>query len=107
MDVLELIGWSLVAAAAAWGLTVWWANLALAQLRRSMQEDVEHWKGEAARASEVAARLHREIATWSKGARQGREDVMALMPLLVAAQRLTAETTSEVSGAGPQKASPL
>jgi hypothetical protein len=95
MHELELIGWSLAAAATAWGLTVWWANLALAHLRRSMQSEVEYWKGEAARASEVAVHLRHEIATWSQGARQGRDDVIALMPLLVAAhQRLTAETAS-------------
>jgi len=103
MGALELIGWSLVAATVACGLTVWWANLAFAQLRRSMAEDVEYWKGEAARASEVATHLRHEIATWSKGARQGREDVIALMPLLVAAhRRLTAETAADVNRAEPQ-----
>jgi hypothetical protein len=84
MHAFELIGWSLVSAAAAWGITVWWANLALAHLRRSMQDEVEHWKGEAARARDVATYLRHEVTAWSRGAKQGRDEVMALMPLLVA-----------------------
>jgi len=85
MSFIELIGWSLVSAAAACGITVWWANLALSQLRRSMQQEVEHWKGEAARARDMATYLQHEVAIWSRGAKQGREDLMAMMPLLVAA----------------------
>jgi hypothetical protein len=84
MSVIELIGWSLVSAAAAWGITVCWANLALSHLRRSMQEEVEYWKGEAARARDMATYLQHEISAWSRGAQQGREDVIAMMPLLVA-----------------------
>jgi hypothetical protein len=85
MHAFELIGWSLVSATAAWGITVWWANLALAHLRRSMQDEVEHWKGEAARARDMATYLQHEVTAWSRGAKQGREDLMAMMPLLVAA----------------------
>lgn len=84
MRVVELIGWSLVSAAAAWGITVWWANLALSHLRRSMHEEVEYWKGEAARARDMATYLQHEVAARSRGAKQGREDLMAMMPLLVA-----------------------
>jgi len=86
MGVLNIIGWSFVAAATAWGVTLSWARLALAHSRALMQEDILYWHAEATRARELAAQLKREIATWSRGCQQGREDVIAIMPLLIAAQ---------------------
>jgi hypothetical protein len=100
MGVLDIFGWSFAAAAAAWGLTLYWANLALSHMRASMQDEVEYWQAEAVRARELAAQVRHEIATWSRGARQGREDVMAIMPLLVAAQ----ERLSGASADGVAKA---
>ena len=90
--VLDIIGWSFVAATTAWGLTLLWARLELAQHAAATHEEVRYWRAETARARAVAAQLKNEIATWSRGAQQGREDVMAIMPLLVAAQE-------QVSGA--------
>jgi hypothetical protein len=100
MSFIELIGWSLVSAAAAWGMTVGWANLAFSRLRRSMQQEVEYWKGEAARARDMATYLQHEVATWSRGAKQGREDLMAMMPLLVAAhEQLQGSRTADAADA--------
>ena len=82
--VLDIIGWSFVAAVTGWGITLYWARLALAQSLAAMQEEVRYWRAEAARARAIAAQLKQEIATWSRGCQQGREDVMAIMPLLVA-----------------------
>ena len=90
--VLDIIGWSFVAAVTAWGVTLIWARLTVVQSRAAMHEEVRYWRAETARARAVAAQLKNEIATWSRGAQQGREDVMAIMPLLVAAQE-------QVSGA--------
>lgn len=90
--VLDIIGWSFVAGATGWGITLFWARLALAQSRATMHEEVRYWRAEAARARAVATQLKNEIATWSRGCQQGREDVIAIMPLLVAAQE-------QVSGA--------
>jgi hypothetical protein len=86
MDVLNIIGWSFAAAATAWGVTLFWARLVLAHTRRVLQEDIRYWYAEAIKARELATQLKREIATWSKGCQQGREDVIAIMPLLMAAQ---------------------
>jgi hypothetical protein len=85
--VLDVLGWSLIAAAAGWALTLSWARAEFGRARRAMESEVQHWQAEAIRARELAARLKQEIAMWSKGCQQGREDVIALMPLLVAAQQ--------------------
>jgi hypothetical protein len=84
--VLEIIGWSIVAAVSVWGITLYWAKLALAKSRAAMREEVRYWHAEATRARELSAQLKHEIATWSRGCQQGRADVLAVMPLLVAAQ---------------------
>jgi hypothetical protein len=98
MDVLNIIGWSFVAAATAWGVTLFWARLAMAHSRALMHEDIRYWHAEAIRARELAAQLKHEIATWSRGCRQGHEDVIAIMPLLIAAQeRLSASGHAEMS----------
>ncbi len=86
MRVLDIIGWSVVAAVTGWGITLYWAKLALARSLAAMRDEVRYWHAEALRARELAAQLKLEIATWSRGCQQGREDVMAIMPLLVAAQ---------------------
>jgi hypothetical protein len=86
MRVLDIVGWSFVATVISWGITLYWAKLALAHSLAAMREEVRYWHAEAVRARELSAQLKHEIATWSRGCQQGREDVLAVMPLLVAAQ---------------------
>jgi post-segregation antitoxin (ccd killing protein) len=86
MNVLELIACSIVAAALAWAVTLAVSTAALARSRAAMHEEIRHWQAETARARARAAQLADEITTWSKGCQQGREDVIAIMPLLLAAQ---------------------
>jgi hypothetical protein len=96
MGVLSIIGWSFVAAITAWGITLSWAKLELARSRSVMQQDVRYWYAEAIKARDLAAQLKQEIATWSRGCQQGREDVMAIMPLLIAVQERIAGAKPEI-----------
>jgi hypothetical protein len=94
--VLDVIGWSVTAAALAWGLTLSWAGMAMARCRAVMQDEIDHWQGEAMRARRTVAQLRQEAVVWSRGRQDGREDLIALMPLLVAAQeRLASATVSD------------
>jgi hypothetical protein len=98
MAVLNVIGWSFVAAVTAWGITLSWAKLELSHSRTALQQEIRYWYAEAIRARELAAQLRAEIATWSRGCQQGREDVIAIMPLLIAAQeRLSGPTPAEMT----------
>jgi hypothetical protein len=87
MGVFDVVGWCIVSAATAWGVTLSWAKLALAHSRTRLQEEIRYWHAEAMRARDLAAQLKQEATTWSKAAQQGREDVIAIMPLLIAAQQ--------------------
>lgn len=88
LDVLE---WSVTAAALAWALTLSWACAAMARSRRVMQEEIDRWQAEAMRARRMVAQLRQEAIVWSRGRQDGREDLIAMMPLLVAAQQGHAE----------------
>jgi hypothetical protein len=82
--VLDIIGWSFVAATTAWGVTLCWAKYGQALARTALEDQIRYWHAEAVKARELAAQLKHEIAAWSKGCQQGRQDVMSIMPLLVA-----------------------
>lgn len=86
MSVLTTICWCAIAATVAWGLTLRRATATIAQIRASTQRETRLWQDEAARARTRAAQLERERAMWSDGCRQGREDVVSIMPALLAAQ---------------------
>lgn len=78
------------------GVAVWWfasqhtADL-LRQSRVIMNREIIYWRELAERATAETQRLTREKESWSAGCKQGREDVISIMPLLVAAQQRPTE----------------
>jgi len=76
----------------AWGFTLARAAAQHSRLRAEMdrlqeelRKEIRHWQEEAARAKTHAAQAARDAATWAAGCKQGRDDVIAVMPMLVAA----------------------
>jgi hypothetical protein len=94
--VPDVIGWSLTAAALAWGLTLSWASMAMARCRAAMQDEIDHWHAEAMRARRMVAQLREEAVVWSRGRQDGREDLVAIIPLLVAAQQRLANASESL-----------
>ncbi len=86
---------------AAVGVSVGWrvarararaeARRELTRARADMRREVIHWQEAAARATAEAARVAREAEAFKDGCKSGREDVISIMPLLVAAQHNPAE----------------
>jgi hypothetical protein len=85
MSVLIIIAWSVIAATAAWGLTLRRAARIIAAMRRDSEREVQYWKDLASRERTRSIQLHRELVSFSDGCRQGREDVASIVPLLQAA----------------------
>jgi hypothetical protein len=90
---LALAAWIIVAAVAAWGFTRARAAVQHSRLRAEMarvqeelRREIRHWQEEAARARSHAAQLARDATTWAAGRKQGRDDVIAVMPMLIAAR---------------------
>jgi len=63
----------------------------LARTRADMRREVTHWQEAATRATAEAARIAREAEAYQAGCKHGREDVISIMPLLVAAQQSPAD----------------
>jgi hypothetical protein len=83
----------IMAAVIAWGCTMVFASARYSRLageivriEQMARREIQHWKDEAARARTHAAQLARDSETWAAGARQGRDDVITVVPLLIAAQ---------------------
>jgi hypothetical protein len=83
----------IMAAVAAWGFTMVRASVQHSRLRAEMarvereaRREVQHWRDEAARARTHAAQIARDAANWAAGCKQGRDDVITVVPLLLAAQ---------------------
>jgi hypothetical protein len=67
------------------------ARRQLARARADMHREVTHWQEAAARATAEAARIAREADAYKAGHKSGREDVISIMPLIVAAQQRPAD----------------
>ena len=90
-----------IGAAAAVGVSIGWraawswarakARRELEWARAQMRREVRNWQEAAARATAEAARVVRETEAFKDGCKSGREDVISIMPLLVAAQHKPAE----------------
>lgn len=92
-----MIALTFLIGAAIGGAAAWWfasqrAAEILMQARTAMHREIRHWQQAAARANSEVQRLAREAESWSAGCRQGREDVISIMPLLVAAQQQPAQS---------------
>jgi hypothetical protein len=85
MGALITIAWATIAAVTAWGLTWARAAAAISRLREQMRQEVRHWQDESARAKARAAQLAKDIATWTAGCKQGRDDLVTVLPLIIAA----------------------
>jgi hypothetical protein len=86
VNTLAIIGWAVIAATFAWGLTLRRAAATTAALREDAEREIRHWRALAVRERSRAIQLERELDRWSDGCRQGREDVVSVMPMLLAAQ---------------------
>lgn len=87
MDVPLILVWSLAGAIAGWGITSIRATMAASRARELMIREIRVWQDETQRYKAVADRLAREKESWAAGIRQGRDDVITMMPLLIEAQQ--------------------
>ena len=78
------------------------ATVARAEAR--MRCELAQWQEAAARATAEAARVAREAEAYKDGCKHGREDVIGIMPLLVAAQQWPAEWPHVNGNANPRAA---
>jgi hypothetical protein len=90
---LTVIALMIMAAVLAWGVTMAYAAVLLSRYRAEMTRretqmarEIQHWREQAARARSHAAQVTRDAENWAAGLKQGRDDVISVMPLLIAAR---------------------
>jgi hypothetical protein len=86
VTALYCIVWAAIAAVAVWGVTTARSCAAMARLRAEMRQEIAYWRDETARARTLAAQTARDAATRAKAWKEGRDDVIAIMPLIVSAR---------------------
>jgi hypothetical protein len=91
VTALYCIVWAIIAAVAAWGIATARSCAAMARLRAQMRQEIAYWRDETARARMLAAQTARDAATRATAWKEARDDVIAIMPLIVSARH----------GAGP------
>lgn len=74
-----------IVAVLAWGLTMIHVSGEIDKIAARKQEEIDYWKIEAASAKTYSAQVTRDKAAWLAGCRQGRADVISIMPLIMAA----------------------
>lgn len=50
-----------------------------------MREEIAYWQAETSRARAHAAQVARDVATWADAWKKGRDDVIAVLPLVALA----------------------
>ncbi len=85
MSVLIIMAFAAIAVLVAWRLALARSAATISRLREEMQEEVRYWQAESARAKVRTAQLEKEVASWSAGCRQGRDDLVSVLPLIIAA----------------------
>jgi hypothetical protein len=89
MLLLALVIWVLIGGALGWRLGSHRAtSRALTQARQQMSQEVRYWQEVAERSKIRADQLAQENEAWAAGYKQGREDVIKIVPHIAAQQRL-------------------
>ncbi len=94
MSVLLAAVWFLTGAIAGWGVRALRAAATMSRAREQTRREIRCWQAEterfkatADRLAQEADRLAQEKESWTAGVRQGRDDVITIVPLLIAAQQ--------------------
>jgi len=87
MTVIQIIGWSVIAAVVGWRLAWNRARATIADISTKTLTESRQWRAESERWRAEVARLSREIDAWKSGHQEGRADLISMVPLLVSARR--------------------
>ena len=88
MGVLALI-WVFIGVATGWRFgSRRSASRALTQAQQQMRQEIRYWQEAAERSKVRADLLAQENQAWTAGYKQGREDVITIVPHIAAQQRL-------------------
>jgi hypothetical protein len=82
MTVLYCIAWSVTATMATWAIMMVRCSALISRLEEDRRQEIAQWQAETAHARATAAQVTRDAASRADGWQKGRDDVIALMPLI-------------------------
>jgi hypothetical protein len=85
MTIIYCIIWAVVAAITAWGIATIRGAAAISRMQTQMRQEITYWQAETSRARTHAAQIARDSATWADAWKKGRDDVIAVIPLVALA----------------------
>ncbi len=85
MTALYWITWAVIAAADVWAIMRIRTSVEMSSLEAEMRDEVAYWQDETSRARAHAAQVMRDTAIRADAWKAGRDDVIAIMPLIVSA----------------------
>ena len=85
MTVLYWMTWAAIAAVTVWAVMKTRTSAEMSRLEAEMRDEVAYWQDETSRARAQAAQVARDTAIRADAWKAGRDDVIAIMPLIVSA----------------------
>lgn len=86
MTALYCIAWSAIAAMVTWVIMLARRAALISRLEQDRRAEIAYWQAETSRARATAAQLARDAATRADAWQKGRDDVIAIMPLIASAR---------------------
>lgn len=82
---LYCIVWAVITAVTVWGIATTRTSAAVARLRADMRKEIAYLEDETSRARTAADQITRDTATWADAWKKGRDDVLAVIPMIISA----------------------
>lgn len=98
MTGLYCIAWAVIAAGAVWAIMEVRTSAAMSRLGAKMREEISHCHDETSRARADAAQIARDAAIRAAAWKDGRDDVMAIIPLIVSPRDISVSTHTAEDG---------
>lgn len=85
MTVLYWMTWVAIAAVTVWAVMRTRTSAEMSRIEAEMRDEVKFWQDETSRARAHAAQVMRDTAIRADAWKEGRDDIIAIMPYVVSA----------------------
>lgn len=90
MTALYCITWAAISAGLVWAIMSIRSSTAMTRLKVEMRDEIAYWQDETSRARIHAAQIARDTAIRADAWKAGRDDVIAIMPLIACIRNVSA-----------------
>jgi hypothetical protein len=91
---LYCIAWAAIAAVVVWAIMSVRTSATMTRLEAKMRDEIAYWQDETSRARIHAAQIARDTAMRADAWKAGRDDVIAIMPLIACTRDVSASMHS-------------